>query len=377
MGWLHEWIMVGTLGISLALHGLFLSASARKVPASPPLKPRLELVEVELAERRSPPPPASPANRADLTRPTPLPQPPPAPVRRPRPPPPPPQSQLPSDVPRSEPSPEALDAPRLPLALVPFQPFAPGVDAGIERDDSDRSPRRPLGASALVAALAKETLGRGRVERGLVHPYYAQLGKALIKHWDADRVAGAGLKGFGEQMSANFKLLNDVWLERAAAFGRSGAPLEPSPTGSASGRRAAVSDQIKGISGIDLEAKKELHRTMAEQFKATRRATIRVVQDVEGRLKKVELVEPSNDEKVDREALVDVKAAAEKLPPPPPEALEGKAELSSLWSFELIVSISPPVPTFSFEFDEALGFIDARLPLDRRIYKKVRLVSVE
>ena len=38
---------------------------------------------------------------------------------------------------------------------------------------------------------------------------------------------------------------------------------------------------------------------------------------------------------------------------------------------------TPPIPTFTFEFDEALGFIDARLPLDRRIYKKVRLVSVD
>ena len=158
---------------------------------------------------------------------------------------------MPSDVPGLKPSPEALDAPRLPLALVPLGRLALGVDAGIERDNRDSGPRRPLGASALVAALAKETLGRGRVERGLVHPYYAQLGKALIKHWDADRVAGAGLKGFGEQMSANLRLLNDVWLERAAAFGRSGAPVEPSPAGSASGRRAAVSDQIQGISGID------------------------------------------------------------------------------------------------------------------------------
>jgi TonB family protein len=116
---------------------------------------------------------------------------------------------------------------------------------------------------------------------------------------------------------------------------------------------------------------------MREQFKAVRRAVIRVVQDKDGKLTKVELVQPSQDAEVDRQALLDVKNAAEKLPPPPEEALEGKQQLSSLWTFELIVSISPPVPTISFEFDEALGFIDARLPLDRRIYKKVRLYAVE
>ena len=116
---------------------------------------------------------------------------------------------------------------------------------------------------------------------------------------------------------------------------------------------------------------------MREQFKATRRATIRVTQDPNGKLVKVELVAPSNDSAVDKEAMADVRAAAEKMPPPPAEALEGRTELISTWAFELVVSISPPIPTFTFEFDEALGFIDARLPLDRRIYKKVRLVSVD
>ena len=116
---------------------------------------------------------------------------------------------------------------------------------------------------------------------------------------------------------------------------------------------------------------------MRDAYKATRRAVIKVVQDAFGKLLSVELVQPSSDAKIDKEALVDVRTAAEKLPPPPPEALEGRASLTSIWSFELVISISPPVPTFTFEFDEALGFIDMRLPLDRRIYKKVRLVSVE
>ncbi len=50
--------------------------------------------------------------------------------------------------------------------------------------------------------------------------------------------------------------------------------------------------------------------------------------------------------------------------------------MESLWQFELIISISPPVPTFSIEFDAEMKITDARLPLDRRIYKRVRLLSV-
>lgn len=283
------------------------------------------------------------------------------------------------DRPRVEPADSPREQPR-PLAvrtgLLPSGSFVLSLDAGVVQEDllptGLHAPERP---KDLVGALAKETLGRGRVDRGLVHPYYSQLGKALVKNWDAERVAKSGLKGLAEQTAENFKLMNEIWADRASAFGKTGSPIDADALGS--NRRAPVNNNIGGVSGVDLEARKEMQRQLREQFKATRRATIRVLQDRDGKLLKVELVEPSNDQNVDKEAMKDVRAAAQKLPPPPEEALEGKGQLSSLWSFELIVSITPPVPTFTFEFDEALGFIDARLPLDRRIYKKVRLVSVE
>lgn len=369
-------VMLGMLALSLTLHALpLVLTGALRVPESGARR-AFELVSVDLSPSESPPP----ATAASVTPPPLGPAPPRRAATRPatRPPTAPPTTPpvpLPaSDVPRSSPPEEEPRLPRDALVLLPRVGLAFSLDAGVT------TPTLGLGRTAtgdLVAGLARETLGRGRVDRGLVHPYYRDLGKALIKNWDADRVAAAGLKGFAEQMGKNLKQFNDIWLERAAAFGQSGSPLAGDAVPRGPGRRAPVSDQIKGISGIDLDARKELGRAMAEQFRATRRATIRVVQDAGGRLVGVELVEPSNDQTVDREALVDVKTAAEKLPPPPAEALAGRSQLSSLWSFELIVSISPPVPTFTFEFDEALGFIDARLPLDRRIYKKVRLVSVE
>jgi TonB family protein len=281
-----------------------------------------------------------------------------------------------ADVPRAEPAPRS-DLPRAEPSLVPGSAFVIQLDAGVP--DDDLPVRRGLQAleapKDLVGSLAKETLGKGRVDRGLVHPYYSQLGKALLKNWDADRVAKSGLKGLAEQTSENLKLYNEIWQGRASEYGRTGNPMGDVNLGT--NRRAAVNNNIQGLSGVDLDQRKELQKQLREAYKATRRAVIRVVQDGSGKLLKVELVQPSNDERVDKEALTDVRKAAEKLPPPPPEALEGKTTLSSLWSFELIVSISPPVPTFTFEFDEALGFIDMRLPLDRRIYKKVRLVSVE
>jgi hypothetical protein len=48
----------------------------------------------------------------------------------------------------------------------------------------------------------------------------------------------------------------------------------------------------------------------------------------------------------------------------------------SLWQFELVISISPPIPTASIEFDAEMKVTDVRLPLDRRLYKRVRLLEV-
>ena len=261
------------------------------------------------------------------------------------------------------------------LVLVPDSSFALALDAGTLEAHVSPGSLAPRTPEQMIDDLAKETLGRGRVERGLVHPYYAQLGKALLKSWDADRVAKSGLKGLGQQFVENSKIYNEIWSDRAAAYGRGGSPIDGEQL--APYRGPPPNERIQGLQGVDLEARKELGRQMASAFKATRRATIRVVQDRDGKLVRVELVHPSNDTQVDQEALKDVRSAAEKLPPPPGEVVGQREQISSLWSFELIVSISPPIPVITFEFDEALGVIDPRLPLDRRIYKKVRLVSVE
>lgn len=367
------------LALSLALHAaafvVVVRTPDRTVPAS--TQTRISLVEFDLEPPAPTPPAPSPVEPEVKTPPLRLPPSRPAPAPSPA------VSEPPlaSDRPQAD-TPTALvpQAPRPERpTLVPGGTFALSIDAGAFTDDEQRGLRAPSISTDLVGDLTRETIGRGKVDRGLVHPYYVQLGKALIKNWDADRaVSQKGLSGFAEQFTQNARVFNEIWLDKAAQFGASGAPIDaPVSNDNSSRRTALISNGIQGIQGVDLEARKEVSRQMREQFKTTRRATIRVTQDLSGRLTKVELVSPSNDATVDKEALADVRAAAEKLPPPPAEVLEGKQNLISLWAFELVISITPPVPTFTFEFDEALGFIDARLPLDRRIYKKVRLVSVD
>ncbi len=370
---------LAALGASVVLHcALVAWVGFRPELVEPPHEVSAEFVFLE--PQKPPPPEETPPEPEPAPKPPPVKAPPQVkPLPRPVPVPVPVEKPLPETNPTPDRSIDrpTEDVPRAQVTLVPGGNFALSLDAGVEIAlDAPTSGLKALAPPKdLVGSLAKETLGKGRVDRGLVHPYYSQLGKALLKNWDAERVAQNGLKGLAEQTTENLKLYNEIWSDRAAIYGKSGNPLGDINT---SNRRGAVNDRVGGLpAGPDLEQRKELQKQMREAYKMTRRALIRVVQDQNGKLLKVELVQPSNDQKVDREALIDVRSAAEKLPPPPPEALEGRTTLSSIWSFELIVSISPPVPTFTFEFDEALGFIDMRLPLDRRIYKKVRLDSVE
>lgn len=380
----HKWGLVAIIA-SVSVHLAFGAYVATH--SVPP--PEVKTVETEFIFDPTPEIPA-PRNAPEAPKPPPPPkvalvQPPP---REPKP------TRPVNDVPRVERPvvddvPRVKDVPTAPLndvpmvnaALIPNSTVVLRLDAGVPGQDVEvvtgkLSALDAPKAGEMVKSLTKETLGRGRVDRGLVHPYYSQLGKSLLKNWDAERVAKeGGLSGFFEQGKENLQEYNKIWLEKAAQYGSSGNPL--GDTTLSNNRRAVANERIQGLNGADLEQRKEMSRAMKEQFKSTKRAVIRVVQNRQGKLIKVELVQPSKDEKVDQEALQDVKSAAEKLPPPPDEAMEGRETLSSLWSFELVVSISPPVPSFTFEFDEALGYIDARLPLDRRIYKKVRLVSVE
>lgn len=375
--------LLPAIALSLGVHALVwlvLEARTRHIEQRPPPSPpvTLEFVEIEVPPppAKPPEPPSPPAPEPPRPRPAPKPvvqAPPPTPA----PPPPaaaaPPPPALTTDMPRAD-MPLAADTPRaggLRLTPSPGLSLTPGGEVAVP----PQQPGVPGGlpsqsAQQIVNNLTVESLGKSKVERGLVHPYFSQLGKSLLKTWDAERaVTSQGMKGFLEQAQENSKAWNSIWRERAAAYGSSGSPIDSD----------APVQNTRGPPGGDpnLEARRAMKRQMREEFRATRRAIIRVVQDAQGKLLEVTLVSPSNNVQVDKEAIKDVRAAAEQLPPPPAEALAGRETLTSLWQFELIISITPPVPTLSFEFDEALQFVDMRLPLDRRIYKRVRLLSVQ
>jgi len=255
-----------------------------------------------------------------------------------------------------------------PLDLRPRLPLAPEA-AGNERAQD----AGPVGSNPLEGWFTDET-GRRRVEAGLAHPYYDDLGKALVSAWDPERALKArAVIGNIEQYGRNALAFGRAWWEMAGDFGRSGAP------GVIDGGSERMKELVALPGGpaqaalVQAEVGRQVRRALSKGAVTT----VRVTQDAEGRLLSAELVSSSENAAIDRMALADVRAAAGRLPVPPQEVAARRARLVSLWEFELEISISPPIPVVAIEFDEVLGLKDVRLPLDRRVWKKVRLVAVQ
>lgn len=219
----------------------------------------------------------------------------------------------------------------------------------------------------------REQAGRARVDSGLVHPYYRDVGRALLRAWDVERaVKKHGLPGYLAQTGENISTFGRAWQQLAKGYGETGAP-DVVDGGSA---------RIRELSGLppgpaqDALIRGEIQRQLRSEYSKGHVTLVRVTQAADGRLLSVELASPSRDAEVDRAAIEDVRAAAQTLPVPPDDARAGRETLVSIWELELEISITPPLPTIGIEFDEVLGLKDVRVPLDRRIWKRVRLVAV-
>lgn len=246
----------------------------------------------------------------------------------------------------------------------------PGGDLarGTERAEAAATPRDPL------RAWAGELAGRARVESGVVHPYYGDMGRALLGAWDAKRVVEeGGLLARLAQAGENVAAFGRVWQRSAAGFAAAGEPALVD----------GGTPRMKELAGLppgparDALVQAEVQRQLRPAYSEGHVTRVRVAQAPDGRILEVELVSPSKDRRLDQAALDDVRAAVEGLPPPPAEVCAGRERLVSLWDLEVEISISPPLPMVAVEFDEVLGVRDVRLPLDRRVWKRVRLVSID
>jgi hypothetical protein len=229
-------------------------------------------------------------------------------------------------------------------------------------------------AEARLQRLFREDMGRAKVESGLADPFFLDFGRSVLAAWEPERaVTDRGLSGYAKQLVKSIVEYAGIYAEKAATYGRTGSPFAPGELPLSLTGLAAVPEGL----GTQISDQMTAARALSEQSRIRHAALVRVVQRADGRLLSVELLRPSEDSSVDAQALRDLREAAASLPTPTPSALAGRNRVSSVWEFSLVVSITPPLPMITVQFDEVLGLVDARVPLDRRLFKLVRLVSVE
>jgi len=228
----------------------------------------------------------------------------------------------------------------------------------------------PTGGSVRLKGMFSEEEARARVERGLVDPWFAELGNALLHSWDVGRVIRSR-PDLAADLGHNAAAYAKEWSGRANAYGHTGSPL------SADAPNPKVSETYGIVApGNDVVAQGEATRLVHEQYQVVRRATIRVVQSAKGELVSADLEASSGDPDLDAAALYDVRAAAAALPHPPARLAQGRDFVSSEWQFDLVVAVAPLAPVLTFEFDEALGSADVKVPLTRKVHKRVKLLAV-
>jgi hypothetical protein len=228
----------------------------------------------------------------------------------------------------------------------------------------------PTGGSVRMQGMFSEDEGRARVERGLVDPWFAELGKALLRSWDVGRVIRSRPE-LAADLGRNAAAYGKEWSERASAYGQTGSPL---PAGAANPKVPETYGIV--APGNEVVAQGEATQLVHEQYQVVRRATVRVRQNAQGELLSAELEATSGDPELDAAALSDIRASAAALPRPPARLAQGRDSVSSEWQLDLVVAVTPLAPVLTFEFDEALGSAEAKVPLTRKVHKRVKLLAV-
>jgi len=249
-------------------------------------------------------------------------------------------------------------------------------------EPDDRSIHAPFvvaDPNARTAGMIREGLGADRVQRGLVDPYFHTLGAAMAEQWRAEeQVDAKGMSGFLKEaargMKAGAKAWGRAWAHAASQYGATGTV----DLGQAFDAQRRLLDNIPhGYT-----------EQVPGQLKSSRIALVRLVQRPNGKLLHVELVQPSIDPDMDAEIMRELRTGQMVMPVPPVSGQGIHDPIRSVWAFQLVVSIAPPIPALSGSFDLQSIFdpgwrrahgssLDMQLPLSRRIEKHVDLVSVE
>lgn len=313
--------------LSLLLHAVLLALlwhQEPQPPASPPL-PRPPLV-VDLFTAPKPAPPAQPARppptqvpprrrgASPPARPSgPVASSPPAPGRSE--PQPPPGSSPPADAPLAAAEPRRPDLlPTTPQGgwSVPLEPEAPRGRT-LRPGDPELAPESTEAEQARVServqGMAEDELARARAQEGLAPPYFGDMGKALAAQLEDAPPFNIG--GLGERYLSHY-------LPQAEQFGATGTTAEPPPpypTNLEQVQELARNEPAFQRLYLQLQAGEALQKFADGQVELV--VIVELIQEVDGRLRSVRVIEASGDRKFDEYVIAQVPEALASLEPPP------------------------------------------------------------
>jgi TonB C terminal len=241
---------------------------------------------------------------------------------------------LASDVPRAEqgperptllPSPEVLVLP--PGGERPVSPPEPGPPG-----TRLRAPEHPASLQELVAETVRDAVARRRVENGLAHSYFGDMGKQFLRrfgqrHADVERGMTAREKVARKARDVSSVLSRSAEMEDPLAH-----PRRPDPLASGPSLHSSLE-----------EAQRNLAYSLPYLWTYSEGATVvRLTQAADGKVLAVEVITPSGNGELDKAAVMAVWDLGEALPALPPEVLMSRDSVVSEWRFEVQRTVAGP-----------------------------------
>jgi TonB family protein len=211
-------------------------------------------------------------------------------------------------------------------------------------------------------------VGRRRVESGLAHPYFGDVGKQFLRRFGQRHATVEGGMTAREKVARKARDASSVLSRSAEMEDPLAHPRRPDPLASAPSSHPVLE-----------EAQESLAYSLPYLWTYGEGATVvRLTQAADGKVLAVEVITSSGNGELDKAAVTAVWDLGEELPALPPEVLMNRDSVVSEWNFEVVRTVAGPAALGMgavTAFDPVLGTGEVLHSFAARSQVRVTLVS--
>ncbi|MFL5349094.1 MAG: energy transducer TonB [Hyalangium sp.] len=211
-------------------------------------------------------------------------------------------------------------------------------------------------------------MARRRVENGLVHPYFGDVGKQLLRRFGQRHASVERGLTEGEKVARKERDVSSVLSRSAEMEDPLAHPRRPDPLASAPSSHPSLE-----------EAQESLAYSLPYLWTYSEGATVvRLTQAADGKVLAVEVIASSGNGELDKAAVTAVWDLGEELPALPPEVVMSRDSVVSEWKFEVQRTVAGPAALgvgAVATFDPVLGTGDVLHSFEARSQVRVTLVA--